>query len=669
MEEAFKSLEGVAALRRQDAVGARRDRARESNARAEEGHGRACKRARMQAESKAARVEARAREAQEMAAAATSAAALLERERERKRDKAEAARATPSGREKEKKKERTRVGERKGRERMSPSPLFQPAASGDAEKNGTALVPPPKLGGGKEWKEAVASVAGGGKDGRGKETGRGESARRGRLHANEVGGRREVWVPSPAREVSPQSRRQRRVGDGGGEREAEQMAGWAEREEDSEEEDEKGTRKETEDDRAMWQRIKHLDRVAARLEGAEAGIEAKLDLIAKGGWSGRVARSSRRDSRPVYAEANAWEWGGGDGNRAKSAGAREEEIRWKRDDAVAYSPRRRPLRVARERRKPKSSPSVGRLTAPTVSSKNKSKPGASGGMAGAEGRCSKSPTKWRRASPGGKGRRVEYFEEAVGGRGRGRVTERPSGSAAVGEAVRGRGRRVERRSSSAGGKGRMTRVRRGAMARAKGRVAAVTHRGRSNVWDGERQGHDEHIHEHGKYRGGFGVGERMGSHAGGRVDYDVGGHVGDRHIGGHYGNKHVGGRNRGGQSEEDDGERSYGHGYERGNELGSREERGFLLREAEGQRWREPRPVSPKLGRGTGGYPGGGSGGGGGGGGGGSGGVGVDRGVSGEEEKGEGARDERKETEREEEKREQEDALSYSYRYGGSTLS
>eukprot|EP00904_Undaria_pinnatifida_P005613 jgi/Undpi1/2181/HiC_scaffold_12.g05567.m1 len=208
----------------------------------------------------------------------------------------------------------------------------------------------------------------------------------------------------------------------------------------------------------------------------------------------------------------------------------------------------------------------------------------------------------------------------------------------------------------------MTRVRMGAMARAKGRVAAVTHRGRSNVWDGERQGHDEHVHEHGKYRGGFGVGERMGSHAGGRVDYDVGGHVGDRHIGGHYGNKHVGGRNRGGQSEEDDGERSYGHGYERGNELGSREERGFLLREAEGQRWREPRPVSPKLGRGIGGYPGGGSGGGGGGGGGGSGGVGVDCGVSGEEEKGEGARDERKETEREEEKQEQEDALSYSYR-------
>eukprot|EP00904_Undaria_pinnatifida_P005614 jgi/Undpi1/2182/HiC_scaffold_12.g05568.m1 len=443
MEEAFKSLEGVAALRRQDAVGARRDRARESNARAEEGHGRACKRARMQAESKAARVEARAREAQEMAAAATSAAAPLERERERKRDKAEAARATPSGREKEKKKERTRVGERKGRERMSPSPLFQPAASGDAEKNGTALVPPPKLGGGKEWKEAVASVVGGGKEGRGKETGRGESARRGRLHANEVGGRREVWVPSPAREVTPLSRRQRRVGDGGGEREAEQMAGWAEREEDSEEEDEKGTRKETGDDRAMWQRIKHLDRVAARLEGAEAGIEAKLDLIAKGGWSGRVARSSRRDSRPVYAEANAWEWGGGDGNRAKSAGAREEEIRWKRDDAVAYSPRRRPLRVARERRKPKSSPSVGRLTAPTVSSKNKSKPGASGGMAGAEGRCSKSPTKWRRASPGGKGRRVEYFEEAVGGAGAGegnRATEwerrRWGGGAGAGAAGR-----------------------------------------------------------------------------------------------------------------------------------------------------------------------------------------------------------------------------------------
>ncbi|CAN0246199.1 unnamed protein product, partial [Laminaria digitata] len=63
MEEAFKALEGVAALRRQDPVGARRDRARETNARADVGHGRACKRARMQAESVAARIEARVREA------------------------------------------------------------------------------------------------------------------------------------------------------------------------------------------------------------------------------------------------------------------------------------------------------------------------------------------------------------------------------------------------------------------------------------------------------------------------------------------------------------------------------------------------------------------------------------------------------------------------------
>ncbi|CAN0506276.1 unnamed protein product, partial [Laminaria digitata] len=73
MEEAFKALEGVAALRRQDAVGARRDRARETNARADVGHGRACKRARMQAESVAARIEARAREARAVAAAAAAA--------------------------------------------------------------------------------------------------------------------------------------------------------------------------------------------------------------------------------------------------------------------------------------------------------------------------------------------------------------------------------------------------------------------------------------------------------------------------------------------------------------------------------------------------------------------------------------------------------------------
>lgn len=64
VEEAFRTLTSVAELRRQGVMSARRNRARESNARAGEAFGRASKRRRMQKKNRVAELTARAREAQ-----------------------------------------------------------------------------------------------------------------------------------------------------------------------------------------------------------------------------------------------------------------------------------------------------------------------------------------------------------------------------------------------------------------------------------------------------------------------------------------------------------------------------------------------------------------------------------------------------------------------------
>ena len=168
---------------------------------------------------------------------------------------------------------------------------------------------------------------------------------------------------------------------------------------------------------------------------------------------------------------------------------------------------------------------------------------------------------------------------------------------------------------------------------ARARVRGTAARGGS-VRDGGEQGFGCN-QEHRDYHMGDHVGDRTSGRFGDRIGDEVGRHVRDE------------------QSEERGDEQAY-------------ERRGFKVQEAEGRHWREPGPVSPRLGR-IDGDRSGDSGRAGGGGGGRSGGSGsADHG---EKEKDEAARDERKEKEQEEKAREQEDAMSYSYRYIKAVLS
>ncbi|CAN0246139.1 unnamed protein product, partial [Laminaria digitata] len=105
---------------------------------------------------------------------------------------------------------------------------------------------------------------------------------------------------------------------------------------------------------------------------------------------------------------------------------------------------------------------------------------------------------------------------------------------------------------SAGGKGRLTRVQRGAMARERVRGVAAATRGRSSVRDGGERGYEHNHCEHSDYhhRGYHVVGGHIGDHTGG---YSVDDHTGDD----------IGGDAIDEQGEDQGGEHSYEQGYER----------------------------------------------------------------------------------------------------------
>lgn len=261
------------------------------------------------------------------------------------------------------------------------------------------------------------------------------------------GGRAEVWVPSAARVDSPITRFRKKEHDTP--RKARRM----------------------EEDRAMRRRLEHLGMVTARLENTEAGIEAKLDLLAK-----EESRSTGHRSRPKYARelrddglgrgrsglgVGSGGDGGSDGDFDSRVARVKHERALRRRDENNLS--RRPLSAAaRGGHKVRAPRSVGRLAAPTVSSNKAKPPGVGGGAA--EWDTTEPPTKRqgerRRTSAGGKGGVCTYSK----------------GAAVRGERVAGGSG-----CAASGRKERMTRVKSGAIARARGRPARGADRGIATV--------------------------------------------------------------------------------------------------------------------------------------------------------------------------------------------
>lgn len=411
MEDAFKALVGVAALRRQDAVGARRERARETNARAEEVHGRARKRARMQAETIAARLEARARDAAAAAGARRrqtrpgTRGSATEAERARWRGQP-ASLAKRGGDAERSKKGRRGPGGRRRREQEGDE---QAGADDRARRN----LSPADV-----WDDEAKAVIDDGTGVFGGDGGAGSSAVRGPPPGGDGGrGRSEVWVPSVVRAAPPgrQERDARRT-----------TPGWKE------------------EDKAMRRRLQHLDKVTARLEDAGAGIEAKLEILASEASRPAVYNSGRPtpDARGS-ADARGREqlgFGTEGGGNARARKAKDERPQRHADNPYEQ----RPTFTARGRRRVQVSRGVGRLAAPTVSSRAKQTASGTANV----GEASKSPGKLRRGRP------AIVTAGAVGGD---YVAERGSRERAVG------------RHSGTGRKERLTRVKKGAIARANGR--------------------------------------------------------------------------------------------------------------------------------------------------------------------------------------------------------
>lgn len=410
-EEAFETLKGVAELRRQNAVGERRDRARESNGRADEGHGRACKRARMQVESKTARLVARAREAQ-------WAAAMFAAESAKKptRTRAQAnmrGRSTngalrpgrigslrtrshdvrtftsPIGRESSGRS--TKVQHERGRERSRQEQDRDDTRPSSPAADGTSSFPP-------SAPEVLLGYHGG----------------RGENHATE---RRERECAAGATESRNHDSRQsqllvevldeqKAIIDDVYDYDASGVAGVAsvglgpEGEDDCRRDTEKsaggGRRKQrnkvwalsgadVDESTALERRLQHLDDLTARLEETEVGLAAKLDRFGLNG----VARTMRSDGSGGRRRRFA---------RAPAPGVSGSAGRGRFGDEL--SPRRRPIKsVAGRHRGSNASRALGRLAASTISSTLKAKPAPGVDAAGRGGNgkfASKSPVRRRK---------------------------------------------------------------------------------------------------------------------------------------------------------------------------------------------------------------------------------------------------------------------------------
>lgn len=402
IEEAFRTLTGVANLRRQDAVGARRDRARESNARADEGHGRASKRRRMQAETKAAELAARAREAH-TAAAATKKEARA-RARSSSRGRSIDRRANTRGR------VTTLRARSHDTTRLSASPRWQPSAQQSKKlPRGDRSRREPRRN--EDQSPAQTSPHGTVEGGRGRGRARGTGDRdthgkweTGRGAAAAVRGSQRAESARPLAEVLGEAKAVVDEGETGG-----RGSGSSRQEPGNVRRPSSGRRRGWRDEfwvpsgaddenMAMERRLQHLDELAARLEETEAGLGAKLDKIS--GGSHRLQQSS------VACNNGPTSDGGRD--RGTVRGGRFASVCGGSDvhDSASKFRHRGGASPGRRRRTSNVSRDVGRLAAPTISSNLKAKPGPAdvnaagrggvGGVGGGVHNCNSSARRRRR---------------------------------------------------------------------------------------------------------------------------------------------------------------------------------------------------------------------------------------------------------------------------------
>ena len=320
-EKAFRTLEGAAALRRQEALGARRERAREINARAEEVHGRARKRTRVLAEAATSQLEARAREAEAAAAA-----------------------------------EETGIN-RARRRSTAAVPLLPKSTAGGKSGRSLRRARGTTRNGEDDCKENQRDLDGYEGEDKQREL-RVDQARMG-VPGMRLTERDDFRPPRErARKVEKEEREIRRT----------------------------SPPRRQEEDAAVRRR---LERVAARLEDAEAGIEAKLDLLV---ISGELRRSRSRggdvgdDEKYVDARANTQSDTRGNTRHVTRDVTRRDTRRVTQRDTQG-----------RARGSTQAAPRfVSRLAAPTVSSKNKAKVHSGDGGVGAE----VGMVRRRRGSPG-----------------------------------------------------------------------------------------------------------------------------------------------------------------------------------------------------------------------------------------------------------------------------
>lgn len=381
----------MADLRRQDAVGARRDRARESNARADEGHGRASKRRRMQAEIKAAELAAKAREAHKVAArlkeVAVAAAAATAKKEARAR-----GRSSSRGRSVD------RRGNTRGRAtssrarlhdatRCSASPRRQPSTRQSEQlRRGDRSR-------GKSWHIDEQPQTPGNFNGRGEEghvSGRARrNVDRGTHGVSETGPAGAAAAPAvrgsqrneSARPLAAASGKAKPVvyddevggssgSEGGSSR---QEPGNLRRQSSGRR---RGWRDEfwvpsgvDDENMAMERRLQHLDELAARLEQTEAGLGAKLDKIGSGNY--KLRQSAVVCSGPTSNEGR---------DRGTARGRRSASVRGGSEphDKVYKFRHRAGASPARRRRTTDVSRGVSRVAAPTISSNLKTKSGPAG---------------------------------------------------------------------------------------------------------------------------------------------------------------------------------------------------------------------------------------------------------------------------------------------------
>lgn len=425
---------GAAAFRREEAVGARRERARESNARAEEGHGRARKRLRMQAETVAARLEARARDAK-VAEAEFEAMRRQQQQQQRARQSA-VTRTTSPAATITKKSRRGRHGRTKTAERHKITSRRQGCEAEQDQRDcegkndrKKAVVVVAAVEGDRNRRPPLVGVA----DGENAEVEENNAIKRGTVYVTAA----DIAAAAPKGRNEPGQHSDGKAGYGAPSRRQEEilpLRSAAARKGHSPVVQQRRAPGWMKEDRAMRRRLRHLDEVATRLEDAEAGLEAKLKLLTSseeavhqergrrqthgekdngggsdGGSEGEVL-GRRRRSRLSLCGSSAIGFGRENQTAARAPKNGDEISRRKRYDdehRTVYSSQL-PLRTAHERNTNISSRVFGlvsqrvrRLGAPTVSSKNKVKPAAAANEGGGQGSLdgeisvSKSPTKKR----------------------------------------------------------------------------------------------------------------------------------------------------------------------------------------------------------------------------------------------------------------------------------